>query len=247
MWLVLCSSSDPSGLWAYEGLKKLGVAPLELVLAEWLGYGSRWEHRLDGSGTHLKIVLPDGRTLCSSRIRGAINRLLAPSPGLAQRAVATDKEYAQAELQAFYLSWLAGLPGVVINRPVAVGLCGPWYHPSEWVYRASRAGLPTQVYRQSGEDAPEECYRSLAPHGAEKLNVITFRGEVFGGRVPEAIVSGCAKLAEGADMEMLGVELHSAENGEWTFSSATPCPELAVGGTPLLQRLAEALREGGQS
>ena len=59
MWLVLCSSSDPSGLWIYQGLKQLGVAPLELVLAEWLAYGAQWEHRLDGTSTHLKIVLPD--------------------------------------------------------------------------------------------------------------------------------------------------------------------------------------------
>jgi|SRR5271169_2494114 len=246
MWLVLCSSSDPSGLWVYEGLRQLGVAPLELVLAEWLGYGSRWEHRLDGSGTHLKIVLPDGRVLCSSRIRGAINRLLAPSPGIAQRAAASDKEYAQAELQAFYLSWLNGLPGVVINRPTSVGLCGPWYHPSEWVYRASRAGLPAPVYRQNGHDAAELGYRSLAPEGAGTIKLITFGGEVFGGRVPDRIVGACVKLAHEAKTEMLGIELYAAENGEWTFANATPCPDLSAGGAPLLKRMAQSLTEGGQ-
>src|SRR3984885_3725790 len=179
MWLVLCSSSDPSGLWAYQGLKQLGVAPLELVLAEWLAYGARWEHRLDPTSTHLKIILPDGRALCSSRIRGAINRLLAPPVAQTQRAVESDKEYAQPELQAFYLSWLNGLPGVVINRPTAVGLCGSWYHPSEWAYRASRAGLPVPTYRQTGHDAPEFSYRSLAAAGAQMLRVIAFRGELF--------------------------------------------------------------------
>jgi hypothetical protein len=245
MWLILCSSSDPSGLWVYEGLKQLGVAPLELVLTEWLAYGSRWEHRLDGNGTHLKIVLADGRVLCSSRIRGAINRLLVPSPGLVQRAVAADKEYAQAELQAFYLSWLKGLPGVVINRPSAVGLCGSWYHPSEWACRASRAGLPVPTYRQSGHDAPEQCYRSPDREGAATLNVITFRGEIFGGQVPESTVNACSKLAEQAGTEMLGVELYAAEDGEWTFANATPYPDLSLGGRPLLQNLAQALNEGG--
>ncbi len=244
MWLVLCSSSDPSGLWVHQGLKQLGVAPLELVLAEWLAYGVQWEHRVDASSTHLKIVLPDGRTLCSSRIRGAINRLIAPSP--AQRAAESDKDYAQAELQAFYLSWLNGLPGVVINRPTAVGLCGSWYHPSEWAYRASRAGLPAPTYRQSSHDAPELCYRSLAPAGATKLNVIAFQGELFGGTVPESIIRGCTRLAEDAQAQMLGIELYAAENGEWTFAGATPCPELSVGGMPLLQRLAQALTQGGR-
>ncbi|MGB6945355.1 MAG: hypothetical protein WBE37_23350 [Bryobacteraceae bacterium] len=247
MWLVFCSSSDPSGLWIYQGLKQLGVAPLELVLAEWLAYGAQWEHRLDATGTHLKIGLPDGRALCSSRIRGAINRLLAPSPAQTQRAAESDKDYAQAELQAFYLSWLNGLPGVVINRPSTVGLCGSWFHPSEWAYRASRVGLPVPTYRQSSHDAPELGYKSLAVPGAETLNVIAFRGDVFGGTLPESIVHGCARLAEYVQAEMLGIEFYAAENGRWTFASATPCPELSAGGMPLLQSLAQSLTEGGRA
>jgi hypothetical protein len=247
MWLVLCSSSDPSGLWAYEGLKQLGVAPLELVLAEWLAYGSVWEHRVDSSGTHLKVTLPDGRVLCSSRVRGVINRLLTPAPGAYQRAAAADKEYAQGELQAFYLSWLKGLPGVVINRPTAVGLCGSWYHTSEWAYRASRAGLPVPLYRQSCHDSPEQCYRSLAPAGAVTQKVITLRDECFGAGVPESTSLACANLAKDAGAELLGVELYQAENGQWTFANATPCPDLSIGGLPLLQRLAELLTQGERS
>lgn len=244
MWLVLCSSSDPSALWAYEGLKQLGVTPLELVLAESLAYSSHWEHRLEDSGTHLKIVLPDGRVLCSSRIRGAINRLLAPPPGVAELAAACDREYAQAELQAFYLSWLHGLPGVVINRPTPNGLSGSWYHPSEWVLRANRAGLPTPIYRQSGHDAPETCYGSPAPTGAALLNLITFRGQVFGGTVPDSISRPCATLAQGTGTDLLGIQLYAGESGQWTFASATPTPDLSIGGMPLLQRLAQALTQG---
>jgi hypothetical protein len=246
MWLIFCGSSDPSGRWVYEGLKGFGVGPLELVYGEWLAIGSQWEHRVDNGGTHLKIALRDGRVLCSSRIRGAINRLLAPSPGIAQLAVDSDKEYAQAELHAFYLSWLHGLPGVVINRPTAMGLCGSWYHSSEWSYRASRAGLPVSVYRQSSQDAADLGYLSRAPEGAATQNLIAFRGEVFGGRLPEPMVRACAKLAQEADAEMLGIELYAAENGEWTFANATPCPDLSVGGMPLLERLAQALTQGGR-
>jgi hypothetical protein len=244
MWLILCSSSDPSGLWVYEGLRQFGIAQVELVLAEWLAYGSRWEHRLDGSGTYLKMILPDGRVLCSSRIRGVINRLLVPAPGIAERAAASDKQYAQAELQAFYLSWMKGLPGTVINRPTPIGLCGPCYHPSEWACRASRAGLPTPPYRQSGHDAPEKCYHSLVPEGATTSNVIAFRGEVFGATLPEAVVRACTKLGRDSETEMLGIGLYAARNGEWTFANATPCPDLSVGGNPLLRRLATALTQG---
>ena len=244
MWMVLCSSSDPSGLWVWEGLKQLGIAPVELVLAEWLAYGARWEHRLDDTGTHLKIAMPDGRVLCSSRIRGAINRLLAPPAGIDRRVASEDKEYAQAELHAFYQSWLNGLPGVVINRPAATGLCGSWHHPSEWAYRASRAGLPVPVCRQSCSEVPEQFYRSLAPADATTINVIAFRDEVFGAQVPETIVRGCAKLVRDAGAEMLGIELYAGENGGWVFANATPCPDLSPGGPPLLRSLAQALTEG---
>ncbi len=247
MWLVLCSAADPAGLWAYEGLRQLGLTPLELVTVESLAYDSQWEHRLDGGGTHLKVTLADGRVLCSSRVRGAINRVLAPPPQASRQAVPADREYAQAEWFAFYLSWLNGLPGVVINRPTALGLSGPWYHSSEWVLRAGRAGLPTPVYHMTGRDTADWGYGSLAPDGAATLNLITLRGEVFGAQVPESLVRACGKLAQDAATEMLGIELYAAKNGEWTFAKATPSPDLTLGGLPLLQRLAQVLTQRGDS
>jgi hypothetical protein len=78
------------------------------------------------------------------------------------------------------------------------------------------------------------------------LRVIAFRGELFGGALPESIVHGCTRLAEDVQAEMLGIEFYAAENGQWTFANATPCPELSTGGMPLVQRLAQALTEGGR-
>ena len=246
MYVILCSSTDPSGLWIYQGLRQIGLAPLELVLAEWLAYGSSWEQRLDSNHSYLKITLPDGRALCSSRIRGVVNRLLAPAPGLGDFAVPSDRDYARAELQAFYLGWLQGLPGVVINRPSSVGLCGPWYHSSEWLLRASRAGLCTPVYRQTAHDAPEQSFRSLAPTDADTVRLIAFRGQVFGAQVPDAVARSCGRLAVAAATELLGIELYSNANG-WSFANATPFPDLSAGGMPLVECLAEALAQGAQS
>lgn len=247
MYLVLCSSSDTSGLWVYQGLRQLGVGPIELVFSESLAFGSHWEHRLQGGVTQFRVTLPDGRVLCSSRIQGAINRLLAPAQGNERQAAASDREYAQAELYAFYLSWLQGLPGILINRPGVLGLSGPWYHTSEWVCRASRAGLKAPVYRQSAHDTAKRGYESLAPEGATTINLITFRGEVYGGRVAEPVARACAKLAKDATTGLLGIELYAGQNGEWAFASATPWPPLSVGGTPLLRSLAEALIHGAAS
>jgi len=241
MYLVLCSSYDSPALWAYEGLKQLGVAPIELVLAESLALASQWEHRLDRNGTHLKIVLADGRVICGSRVRGTINRLHAPSPRIAQQAVDSDREYAQSELQAFYLSWLNGLPGVVINRPTPVGLCGAWYHASEWASRASRAGLRITRHRQSGHDNPDQSYQRPLPHGIAKHTVIAFRGEVFGREVSRPIADACVRLASSAKAELLGVDMYLDVDGQWTFAHASTSPDLSLGGAPLLMRLAQEL------
>ncbi len=247
MWLILCSSSDTSGSWIHQGLRQLGVEPIELVPSECLASGSKWEHRLEGSATQFRVTLPDGRVLCSSKIRGAINRLLSPAPGIEQQAAISDRGYAQAELQAFYLSWLQGLPGIVINRPGPFGLCGPWYHTSEWVCRASRAGLKTPAYRQTANDTAEPGYASLAPERATTINVIVFRGEVYGERVAEPTARACAKLAQEARTELLGIEMYAGQDGQWTFASATPCPSLPAGGMPLVHSLAEALTQGATS
>lgn len=257
MYLVLCSASDPSGLWAYEGLRHLGVAPVELVLSEHLAQGARWEHRLDRRGAHIKVALPDGRVLCGSRIRGAINRLSGPPPVIAQQAAESDREYAQAELQAFYLSWLNALPGVVINRPTPVGLCGAWYHASEWALRAGRAGLTVRPYRQSAHDAPDQFYRPQAPAGTATQSFIAFGGEVFGGelyglKLPEPVQEACTKLALDTKAQILGLELYLNADGRWSFAGASPSPDLRLGGLPLLQRMAQELttqhrNEGGRA
>jgi hypothetical protein len=243
MWLVLCSATDTSGSWAYHGLRQLGVAPLQLVTAEALADARYWEHRLNG-GTHLKIALADGRVICSAQVRGALNRLLGPAAELSQRTATSDREYVQAEMFAFYLSWLNGLSGVVVNRPMPMGLNGPWYHLSEWVYRASRAGLPTPPYRMSCDDEPDAGYASLAPAGAAVVTSIALRGQVFGASLPSNLARGCEKLADDVATDLLGVSFYQDNYGQWTFAGATPLPDLTQGGLPLLNKLAQTLTQG---
>lgn len=251
MWLILSSSSDPSGIWARQGLRHLGLIPLEFVTAENLASRCQWEHRLGSGGTHLQFALADGRVFTSSAVRGVLNRLYAPSPLALERAAASDRDYAQAELLAFYLSWLNGLPGVVINRPTPAGLSGPWLHPSEWMLRASRAGLRTPVYRQGSRGAADpgnnSFCRSSAANRITTQSVIAFAGEIFGGMVPASIAQACGRLVEEAGAAMLGIDLYADEHGRWTFAAATPTPDLRCGGMPLLRRLAQVLVLGDHS
>jgi hypothetical protein len=247
MWLVLCSSADASALWAYQSLKQKGLAPLELVTAESLACASRWEHRLNSTSTQIRITLANGLVIDGSRIRGVLNRLHAPSEYATQHAVASDRDYAQAELLAFYLSWLHALPGVVVNRPTPIGLCGPWFHSSEWAIRACRAGLRAPVYRQSARDDHRQRSRSAPAENAVMQSVIALRGEVFGGEVPGDVAKACGKLAAEAETEMLGIDLSLDSNGQWQFASAAPSPDLRLGGPRLVQRLAQILLQGARS
>jgi hypothetical protein len=246
VWLILCSSTDLPALWAYEGLQKLGLEPLELVFAEHLAFARFWEHRVSAAGATAKIVLPDGRTICTSRVRGALNRLLAPPQDLIQTAAPSDRDYAAGEMMAFYLSWLYGLPGAVINRPTPQGLCGAWRHSSEWVWLAGRAGLPAPPYRQTGRGNIDGGYCSLVPAGERVIKLVVLRSEVFGPTLPDEVAGACRKLAKSAGTEMLGVDVYCGTDSQWTFAGATPSPDFTIGGPPLLEHMAQILRDGGR-
>jgi hypothetical protein len=246
MFLILCASNDYSAQWAHQGLRRLGVAPVELITSEALAYTRSWEHRVGAAGASIRIGLADGRAICSSRVRGVLNRLLSAPQDLVNCAQPTDRDYATQELSSFYLSWLQALPGTVINRPEPQGFCGRWRHTSEWATLAHRAGLPAPPYRQTAQDVPETGYRSLAPPGAPIQYIIVLRGKVFGAVLPETTRAACTRFAGFAQVEMLGIDLFRAEDDRWTLAGATPYPDLTVGGELLLAHLAHLFANGGK-
>ena len=244
MWTVLCTSYDHAAIWAWDGLRSRGLNPVELVTAESLAFSPAWEHRVGSDGAHIKIALQDGRVLCSSRIRGVLNRLSAPSADLIAYATPSDREYATCELQAFYLSWLNSLSGVVINRPSPLGLSGGWRHTSEWAIRAARAGLGVAPYRQSARDAADRGYFPLTPEGLAPSGVIVLRDKVFGAVLPESVNAACIRMARAENLELFGMDLYQAPDGEWMFGHATPTPNLPIGGEALLDYMAELFKTG---
>ena len=246
MWLILCSSTDSPALWAYEGLQKLGLEPLELIFPEHLAFARLWEHRVGAGGVTVKIVLPDGRTICTSRVRGALNRLFAPPQDLIQIGAPSDREYATGEMMAFYLSWLYGLPGAVINRPAPQGLSGAWRHSSEWVWLAGLAGLSTPPYRQTGRDTIDHGYRSLVPANEQVTKLVVLQNQVYGSALPHGVAFACQKLAKSAGTETLGIDVYRATDSQWIFAAATPLPDFTIGGTPLLEHMAQILLNGGR-
>jgi hypothetical protein len=246
MWLVICEPGDASALWAYQGLQRRGLTPLELLSPDMLACSLLWEHRIDGQGAALAVTLASGRQLNGRDLRGVLNRTYSVPLSMWRTAAEADRLYVQQELFAFYLSWLHGLLCPVFNRPTAMGLAGPWRSESEWVCLAAKAGLPTPVFRQTSFDRIDETqgHRRLLPATALARTVITVGAVTAGAAAPPAIADGCLRLAALAETALLGVDFIEGDSGAWTFAGATPLPELSLGGEALLDALTTAMRGG---
>jgi len=244
MWFLLCASNDVPALWVHQGLKAHGLAPLELVTDTMLGRGARWDHQLGADGVVIDVTLADGRRIRNDTVRGVINRLLwVPSEQLL-RGHPSDREYATQEFYAFFMSWLYALPRPVLNRPTPRGLCGQWRHMSEWIWLATKAGLPTPEYRRSSRDYILEMDESsrIVPIGTPVNTLIVVKGHVVGVPAPSSICEGCQRLAEFARTELIGIEFTDGPTGPWTFAGATAFPDLRIGGEALLDMLISVLK-----
>ena len=238
MWLVLCSPQDLPAIWAAQGLRRLGFAPVEIVTAEALAYNLRFEHRLEGGTSFTQIALADGRTIDSRSVRGVLNRLDTLPTGHLSLVTPEDRQYAEQELFATFLSWLNGLRDPVFNRPAPRGLAGSSRHLSEWIWLASRAGLSTLSYQQ-GDLHPAAVLPP--PRHATTASLIVCNGRCFGPlRPPAAVESGCARLAERSGDALLGIYFCVLPSGEWQFAEAATLPDLRSGGDALLAELARS-------
>lgn len=239
MWLMICSSEDTPALWAYHGLRARGLHPLELLTTETLTTGARWVHTVGVDGAHFNVTLADGRVIDDRSVNGAVNRLTHVP--LQHLRGTPDFDYASQEYTAFFMSWLKALPAPVFNAADSQGLCGAWRHVSEWVCLATEAGLPTPAYSQTSHDEIDEStqMRRLVPDGTPTAMVITLGDRVFGPPLPSQLSAGCLALARISNTPLLGIEFTVGQSP--AFVSATPMPDLRLGGEPLLDELARTL------
>jgi len=243
VWLLLSTTDDIPAFWALKGLQPRGLGPWEVISPDALIFGVGWEHRLEGGHTSTDMRLPDGRPLRAREVRGVLNRIsFIPSSSLLL-VQPRDRDYVAQELQAFFLSWLHSLPVPVMNRPSSLGLSGRLRHISEWIWLASKAGLPIPAYRQTSGEPPrfwDVQVRCDAP-GVPTTAVVVAGGVVTGPPVPEHIRAGCLHLSRLVQAELLGVDFTVDLDGTWTFAGVSTRPDFRLGGEPLLDALASAL------
>ena len=82
----------------------------------------------------------------------------------------------------------------------------------------------------------------LVPPDTPVQTVFVVAGQVVGATLPRHIRHGCRRLAELSHTALLGIEFAAGSADPWTFAGATPMPDLRLGGEPLLDALAGALR-----
>jgi len=236
---MICSSQDTPALWAYHGLRARGLHPLELLTADMLTTGARWVHTVGVEGANFNVTLADGRVIDNRYVNGVVNRLTHVP--LNHLRGAPDFEYASQEYTAFFMSWLKALPAPTFNGADSQGLSGAWRHVSEWVLLATQAGLPTLSYTQTSDDDIDETVqlRRIVPDGTPTSMVITLGDRVFGPALPPHLAAGCRELARISKTPLLGIEFTVGQSP--AFVSATPMPDLRLGGEPLLDELARKL------
>jgi hypothetical protein len=244
-WLVLCEPDDLSALWAFRGLRRRGLDQIAVVTTPLIAHALRLRHHQTTADAATRIELADGRVIESCHLRGVLNRMTRPWTGHWWAHARADASYADAELTAFHLAWLADLAAPVVNRPTACGLPGRLRSPVEWTLLAIQAGLPTGgVTIAGGEEVaagPPVVRPLMSTPSSGGCTVLVVGGQVCGLSLPDEWRAGCRRLAELADLTLMGVLITTDQAGRACFAGATPLPDLLVGGSAGLDALARVL------
>lgn len=229
MWLVIAEPGDKAGLWAYAGLGRLGLAPLEIVTMDELVMAPRWIHQLDDEHSHTRIELHDGRVIDSAELRGVLNR--AVEPGSPTDGPAAD--FAQMEMRALLVSWLSSLACPVIDPPASNSLAGTACDPWSWQRLAHLHGVPA-------EGGP---VGRVEPRDGEVVTALVVGDRCFGAPLGPELEPAVVALAAVAHAPILQLWFRRHADG-LRLITATTRAELRLGGEPGLAAIRELL-EGG--
>lgn len=236
MLLVLARPDDPVAAWVAAGLSARGRDVTALASTD-LAHVATWVHEVDATSARVRAQWADGRVLSSGDVAATYNRL-AEDPTVPTGAAEGERAYAAEELRAFALSWLACLPGPMLNRVGPGGWSGDDRHPIETHVLASRAGLPVDAWF---DDPPRW------PGDRPVQRVLVVGDEVIGPPLARRWADGCRALAAGAGLGVAGVDFvpSAASPGSWVVDRLDPRPDLRRGGERALLALERAL--GGAS
>jgi hypothetical protein len=145
--VILAHSGDTSAAAiAARVSAALGPKAVTVLRPEQLGLAT-WSHRvISTGGATTELRWASGRHLRSSQIACLLNRMAyVPTPRFS-KAPRKDREYADAELQALVVSWLAGLGTAAINPVNSRAQARGTLSGRGWLALAAAQGLPVATF-----------------------------------------------------------------------------------------------------
>jgi hypothetical protein len=179
---------------------------------------------------HLPFDRSASRAVVSGHVvrEGEIRGVLVRRPWIIEQELThiggPDREYVAAEMNAFLLSWLAGLPCRVLNRPHGTSLCGPNWRPLQWVRAAACAGIAVEAARWR-VPAPRSRGPGTVPAAGVPAIEVTVVGDRCLGAPSHAFAAGAKRLAAIANAGLLAVRFRPGEQAPH-FVSGTAMPSL---------------------
>ncbi|MBV7255594.1 hypothetical protein KCG44_02210 [Pacificimonas sp. WHA3] len=218
MILIIAERTDAPALWLQRRLSRPAApVPVRRVNPAQLFAGSSFRFHIAGAEADTSVALSNGRAFDGAALTGVINRVGAvPLPLLTEIGEA-DREYAESELNACLLGWLAALPCPVLNMPTPGCLGGAWHTDLATCQLAARANLPMG-------------------HGAPAAHFVWLEGKIFP-RLPDTDLRRAVDaFARGYGGRAVQVDM--AADG---LLGATPYVDYRIGGDALVRHVRDAL------
>lgn len=206
MLVVLANPLDTP---ARELVARWGTGRARLMTARDLSRPG-WRHSPAGVEAGWAVV--DGEHVEVAALRGVLTRVPCVREAELPHIQPEDRGYMAAEMTAFLVSWLSGLPCPVLNRPSASSLLGPALGLERWRMLAAREGLALA--------APEMRLPAVPTPFPETVRV-TVVCRRWLGPVDEALGAQALRLASRLGVELLTV-CFDAPGPEGAFVSAEP-------------------------
>lgn len=231
---MLSEDGDPLAPWLVDGLTARRLRPIHHLTTTELIETTTWVHTVGDDGARFRAQTGNGVDLPSDSIAGVINRIGFIAPTHAAGFVDADREYALAELNAFFMSWLSALDAPVLNPPSARGLAGAWRPASEWAHLAQRAGLTPRLVTSAD---PESIPFADTPH----RTAFVVGGEIVDDGLDETTRQACLRLSDLSATPLLGVEFEMDDQSGLVLTGASPQPPIQLAGEAMLDALAHVL------
>jgi hypothetical protein len=153
-----------------------------------------WELGSASPRSWLSVV--GGERIRAPDIEGVVTFLPCVLPNELVHIVEADREYVAAEMTAFLLYWLSGLPCRVLNRPTPGCLAGPSWRLERWCLLAAGIGIETVPCARSTRSALQ------APQDADCVTASLVGGAVVGSE-DKRVRSSLRRLAAAASVDLL--------------------------------------------